>query len=165
MNIRWPGSIHKGRVTRVLPGMQSAFVDIGLGYGTRSCTSPTSSRNTRSTTRSPCRPRIAGAASKRQRRPLPAAAAAAARRRAPERPPERKPGPPSRRSRRRRNRERASPSPSTSSAAPSHRACPHTDARAHGRACAGDRSGFPDAAGRITGEVQAEAGGGRAGND
>src|ERR1700680_1280379 len=24
-------SIHKGRVTRVLPGMQSAFVDIGLG--------------------------------------------------------------------------------------------------------------------------------------
>src|ERR1700716_3273899 len=24
------GSIHKGRVTRVLPGMQSAFVDIGL---------------------------------------------------------------------------------------------------------------------------------------
>src|ERR1700726_3478728 len=25
-----PGSIYKGRVTRVLPGMQSAFVDIGL---------------------------------------------------------------------------------------------------------------------------------------
>src|ERR1044071_6963066 len=25
------GSIYKGRVTRVLPGMQSAFVDIGLG--------------------------------------------------------------------------------------------------------------------------------------
>src|SRR5262249_19582848 len=25
------GSIHKGKVTRVLPGMQSAFVDIGLG--------------------------------------------------------------------------------------------------------------------------------------
>src|SRR3979411_2258692 len=25
------GSVHKGRVTRVLPGMQSAFVDIGLG--------------------------------------------------------------------------------------------------------------------------------------
>ncbi len=25
------GSIHKGRVTRVLPGMQSAFVDLGLG--------------------------------------------------------------------------------------------------------------------------------------
>src|SRR5205085_7694727 len=25
------GSIHKGRVTRVLPGMQSAFVDVGLG--------------------------------------------------------------------------------------------------------------------------------------
>src|SRR6202165_5747007 len=25
-----PDSIHKGRVTRVLPGMQSAFVDIGL---------------------------------------------------------------------------------------------------------------------------------------
>src|SRR5258708_6490397 len=25
------GSIHKSRVTRVLPGMQSAFVDIGLG--------------------------------------------------------------------------------------------------------------------------------------
>src|SRR5712692_11345022 len=25
------GAIHKGRVTRVLPGMQSAFVDIGLG--------------------------------------------------------------------------------------------------------------------------------------
>src|SRR5260370_10527047 len=25
------GSIHKGRGTRVLPGMQSAFVDIGLG--------------------------------------------------------------------------------------------------------------------------------------
>src|ERR1041385_2802589 len=24
------GSIHKGRVTRVLPGMQSAFLDIGL---------------------------------------------------------------------------------------------------------------------------------------
>src|SRR5437773_12533210 len=24
------GSIHKGRVTRVLPGLQSAFVDIGL---------------------------------------------------------------------------------------------------------------------------------------
>src|ERR1700747_1927602 len=24
------GSIHKGRVTRVLPGMQSAFVDLGL---------------------------------------------------------------------------------------------------------------------------------------
>ena len=24
------GSIYKGRVTRVLPGMQSAFVDIGL---------------------------------------------------------------------------------------------------------------------------------------
>ena len=24
------GSIHKGRVTRVLPGMQSAFVNIGL---------------------------------------------------------------------------------------------------------------------------------------
>src|SRR3954447_2448813 len=24
------GSIHKGKVTRVLPGMQSAFVDIGL---------------------------------------------------------------------------------------------------------------------------------------
>ncbi len=27
------GSIHKGRVTRVLPGMQSAFVDIGLERG------------------------------------------------------------------------------------------------------------------------------------
>ena len=27
------GSIHKGRVTRVLPGMQSAFVDIGLDTG------------------------------------------------------------------------------------------------------------------------------------
>src|SRR5262249_47453958 len=27
----WAGSIHKGGVTRVLPGMQSAFVDIGLG--------------------------------------------------------------------------------------------------------------------------------------
>src|SRR5213595_926720 len=26
------GSIHKGRVTRVLPGMQSAFVDIGLEH-------------------------------------------------------------------------------------------------------------------------------------
>ncbi len=25
------GSIHKGRVTRVLPGMQSAFVDLGPG--------------------------------------------------------------------------------------------------------------------------------------
>ena len=25
-----PGSIYKGRVTRVLPGMQSAFVDLGL---------------------------------------------------------------------------------------------------------------------------------------
>ena len=25
------GSIYKGRVTRVLPGMQSAFVNIGLG--------------------------------------------------------------------------------------------------------------------------------------
>src|SRR3569833_3894785 len=24
------GSVHKGRVTRVLPGMQSAFVDLGL---------------------------------------------------------------------------------------------------------------------------------------
>src|ERR1700731_1222526 len=24
------GSIHKGRVTRVLPGLQSAFVDVGL---------------------------------------------------------------------------------------------------------------------------------------
>src|ERR1700681_3439467 len=24
------GSVHKGRVTRVLPGMQSAFVDVGL---------------------------------------------------------------------------------------------------------------------------------------
>src|SRR4030081_3328764 len=28
------GSIHKGRVTRVLPGMQSAFVDIGLDRDT-----------------------------------------------------------------------------------------------------------------------------------
>ena len=27
------GSIHKGRVTRVLPGMQSAFVDFGPGTG------------------------------------------------------------------------------------------------------------------------------------
>ena len=27
------GSIYKGRVTRVLPGMQSAFVDIGLERG------------------------------------------------------------------------------------------------------------------------------------
>ena len=24
------GSVHKGKVTRVLPGMQSAFVDLGL---------------------------------------------------------------------------------------------------------------------------------------
>src|SRR4051794_39082796 len=28
------GSIHKGRVTRVLPGMQSAFVDLGLDRDT-----------------------------------------------------------------------------------------------------------------------------------
>ena len=28
------GSIHKGRVTRVLPGMQSAFVDLGLERNT-----------------------------------------------------------------------------------------------------------------------------------
>src|ERR1700694_3732512 len=28
------GSIHKGRVTRVLPGMQSAFVDVGLDRDT-----------------------------------------------------------------------------------------------------------------------------------
>src|SRR5205085_10695630 len=28
------GSIHKGRVTRVLPGMQSAFVDLGLARDT-----------------------------------------------------------------------------------------------------------------------------------
>src|SRR6202142_1861361 len=28
------GSIHKGRVTRVLPGMQSAFVDVGLERAT-----------------------------------------------------------------------------------------------------------------------------------
>ena len=45
------GSIHKGRVTRVLPGMQSAFVDIGLD-GMPSYTSRISSRTTRNTTRS-----------------------------------------------------------------------------------------------------------------
>src|SRR5580693_5124047 len=28
------GSVHKGRVTRVLPGMQSAFVDLGLDRDT-----------------------------------------------------------------------------------------------------------------------------------
>ena len=28
------GSVHKGRVTRVLPGMQSAFVDVGLDRDT-----------------------------------------------------------------------------------------------------------------------------------
>ncbi len=31
------GSIYKGKVTRVLPGMQSAFVDVGLS-ATRFCT-------------------------------------------------------------------------------------------------------------------------------
>jgi ribonuclease G len=38
------GSIHKGRVTRVLPGMQSAFVDLGLerDSATRSCMFPIS---------------------------------------------------------------------------------------------------------------------------
>ena len=39
-------SIHKGRVTRVLPGMQSAFVDLGLRR-TRSCTCRISSKNMR----------------------------------------------------------------------------------------------------------------------
>ena len=28
------GNIYKGRVTKVLPGMQSAFVDLGLGRAT-----------------------------------------------------------------------------------------------------------------------------------
>jgi len=42
------GSIYKGRVTRVLPGMQSAFVDIGW-TATRFCTSATSLRTSRIT--------------------------------------------------------------------------------------------------------------------
>ena len=40
------GNIYKGRVSRVLPGMQSAFVDIGLerdGFSTSRTYSPTSS--------------------------------------------------------------------------------------------------------------------------
>src|SRR5713226_101973 len=45
------GSIHKGRVTRVLPGMQSAFVDIGLDRDAF-LTFPTFSKTTTSTTRS-----------------------------------------------------------------------------------------------------------------
>ena len=45
------GSIHKGRVTRVLPGMQSAFVDIGLDRDAFLYVR-TSSRTTKSTTRS-----------------------------------------------------------------------------------------------------------------
>ena len=36
------GNIYKGRVMRVLPGMQSAFVDIGLGTRRISCTFPIS---------------------------------------------------------------------------------------------------------------------------
>ena len=43
------GSIHKGRVTRVLPGMQSAFVNIGLERDL-SCTCPISLRTTLNTT-------------------------------------------------------------------------------------------------------------------
>src|SRR6202171_3127581 len=33
------GSIHKGRVTRVLPGMQSAFVDLAVASDTLFCVS------------------------------------------------------------------------------------------------------------------------------
>ena len=40
------GSIHKGRVTRVLPGMQSAFVDLGLN-ATRFYMSPTFLKKTK----------------------------------------------------------------------------------------------------------------------
>ena len=35
------GNIYAGRVVRVLPGMQSAFVDVGLESGRPSCTWPT----------------------------------------------------------------------------------------------------------------------------
>jgi len=38
------GNVYLGRVCRVLPGMQSAFVEIGLGARGVSCTSPTSGR-------------------------------------------------------------------------------------------------------------------------
>jgi hypothetical protein len=61
------GSIHKGRVTRVLPGMQSAFVDVGLerdGFSTF----PISFRKPKIST--PCRCR-AGRASRPERRPPP----------------------------------------------------------------------------------------------
>jgi len=42
------GSIYKGKVTRVLPGMQSAFVDIG-STAMPSCTSATFSKTSRTT--------------------------------------------------------------------------------------------------------------------
>src|SRR5919201_879013 len=54
------GSIHKGRVTRVLPGMQSAFVDIGLDRDAVEvvaavCRTPSFSRHARKQ-RAPRRP-------------------------------------------------------------------------------------------------------------
>ena len=45
------GSIYKGRVTRVLPGMQSAFV-ISASIATPSCTSAISSKISKTTTTS-----------------------------------------------------------------------------------------------------------------
>ncbi len=58
------GSIHKGRVTRVLPGMQSAFVDLGLERDTFLYVSDFLEESTRTSIASP-------AMSRASRRPGP----------------------------------------------------------------------------------------------
>ena len=50
------GSVYKGRVTRVLPGMQSAFVDIGLERDAFLYVSSLWSWRTRTMTSRTCQP-------------------------------------------------------------------------------------------------------------
>jgi len=63
---RLVGNIYRGRVTSILPGLQAAFVDIGLDKGAfstrRTSTRPSSWSRTRSWTASPVAgsPRAAG---------------------------------------------------------------------------------------------------------
>ena len=73
------GGIYKGRVSRVLPGMQSAFVDIGLERDAFLYVSDFSTRTRKNTTRSSRKRKRAPPSSRRSRLQAIAPAAAAAR--------------------------------------------------------------------------------------
>ena len=125
------GSIHKGRVTRVLPGMQSAFVDLGLERDTFLYVSDFFEENTEDYDRVTGpeergrRPERGGSKAKTEAAPQPQAAAAVAASPVSSAPPPAERGEENggrdrrgRRSRRRRNRGRGFPESKYASDAP-----------------------------------------------